>query len=510
MNRADATETHISTVFFTKDRAYKLLKPVVNGFLDHRSVEARCAAATREFELNRRMCPEVYLGTADVIEKGELVDRFIVMKRLPASRSVTELLRLGELQETHIRDIARSIARFHAALPPVVLDTDIVEMHRSRWSENVETMTPFIGEVLDAGDSERIAQLTSSWLESHGELLHQRVADGLIRDGHGDLLADDIFCTEDGPQILDCLAFRDDFRLVDVLDDVAFLAMDLHRLAGPDWAQLLLHFYREFSGENHPGSLAHYYVAYRAHVRCKIACLRYGDGQTEAGAVARMYHRLCLDQLERARLRMVLVGGGPATGKTTLAQSLATQLNSVRLSSDEIRKDLAGVSRTTHYVAEPSEGIYTTEFTERTYDEIMRQADLILRHGDSVVLDASWSRETHRNKARTVAAAAGAELISLECQLPLSIAKERIVRRFADPMSVSDATPEIVDHLDQLHEAWPEAIVIDTNQPFADVESIALEAIRCFGLDSQNASPVARGMTFWGASSAHHMPHPLH
>ena len=84
MMNVAATETHISTVFFTDDRAYKLLKAVQNGFLDHRTSKARCDAATREFELNRRMCPDIYLGTADVFEDGELVDRFIVMKRLPA------------------------------------------------------------------------------------------------------------------------------------------------------------------------------------------------------------------------------------------------------------------------------------------------------------------------------------------------------------------------------------------------------------------------------------------
>ena len=449
----------------------------------------------------------MYLGTADVLEGGTLVDRFIVMKRLPADRSVTELLRRRELSERHVREIARTIARFHASLPGITPDVDIVEMHRSRWSENFESMAPFVGEILDECDAERIAHLASAWLDSHDDLLHQRVTDGSIRDGHGDLLADDIFCTKDGPQILDCLAFRDDFRVVDVLDDIAFLAMDLHRLAGPDWAQLLLQYYREFSGELHPGSLAHYYVAYRAHVRSKVACLRYAGGQPESAAAARMYHRLCLDHLERARLRVVLVGGGPATGKTTLAGSLAEQLGSVLLSSDEIRKDLAGVSRTSHYDANPDAGIYAPEFTERTYAELVRQADLVLRNGDSVVLDASWSKNAHRVLARKLADDFGAELIPLECQLPISIAKERIVRRFADPTSVSDATPEIIDHLQRIHDPWPEAIPIDTNQSFNEVEADALLALRVFGSDTA-AADHGRGTTFWGASTAHHTPSP--
>ena len=79
---ADIAETHISTVFFAGDRAYKLLKPVEMPFLDHRDAEQRLRSATREFELNKAIAPDVYLGTADIVEDGSVVDRMLVMKRL--------------------------------------------------------------------------------------------------------------------------------------------------------------------------------------------------------------------------------------------------------------------------------------------------------------------------------------------------------------------------------------------------------------------------------------------
>lgn len=475
--RSTSIETHISTLFFTEDRVFKLLKRVANGFLDHTDSAVRCAAASREVELNARIAPDIYLGTADVVEHGEIADRMIVMRRLPADRSVTRLLSAGALTSEHIRAIARKVATFHASLPRESFEGRAADAHRERWTDNTTELAPFVGRVISEADTNRVTELFTTWLDSHSELLDQRIADGYLRDGHGDLLADDIFCMDDGPQILDCLAFRDDLRLVDVLDDVAFLAMDLHRLGGPAWAQMFLRFYGEYSGEHHPGSLAHYYVAYRAHVRCKIACLRVDSLEHEFVAVAQMYHRLCLDHLERARLRLILVGGGPGSGKTTLATSLGDQLGCPVLSSDGIRKDLAKVERTVHELAQPDAGIYTAECTERTYSEMIRQAELLLGAGETVILDASWTSENHRLLARALANERNAQLTSLDCCIPDAVAKERIVRRMADPTSTSDATPEIVDHLAARRAPWNDAISIDTNQSFQGTEADALAAL---------------------------------
>ena len=105
---------------------------------------------------------------------------------------------------------------------------------------------------------------------------------GRVVDGHGDLLADDIFCLDDGPRVLDCLEFDDRLRWLDGLDDAAFLAMDLERLGAPDLAARFLDWYAEFAGDPAPASLRHHYVAYRAFVRAKVACLRYDQGDESA------------------------------------------------------------------------------------------------------------------------------------------------------------------------------------------------------------------------------------
>ena len=119
-------------------------------------------------------------------------------------------------------------------------------------------------------------------------LFEQRVADGWVCDGHGDLLADDIFCLADGPRVLDCLDFSDELRYGDVLADVAFLAMDLEHRGAPELAARFLELYDEFSGERHPASLVDYYVAFRALIRAKVSALRAQQGDDRCtGARAR-------------------------------------------------------------------------------------------------------------------------------------------------------------------------------------------------------------------------------
>ena len=110
-------------------------------------------------------------------------------------------------------------------------------------------MQPFVGSVLVADVAARIEELPRRYLDGRGQLFASRIAHEKVRDGHGDLLADDIFCLHDGPRILDCIEFDDGLRYGDVLADVAFLAMDLERVGAADLGIRFLTWYREFAAE---------------------------------------------------------------------------------------------------------------------------------------------------------------------------------------------------------------------------------------------------------------------
>ncbi len=461
-------ETHISTVFFAGDRAYKLLKPIRTSFLDFSTTERRLKAVDDELELNRRMAPSVYLGSADVIENGSVVDRLLVMRRLPADRRLTELIeRAGaDAIQDCVRSIARTVAVFHAAQEPLLDAHAIagVEALARNWRDNHDDMAPLVGPVLSPVEVDRVRTLVARFLDHRSALFDRRIAEGFVRDGHGDLTAQDIFCLPDGPQILDCLAFDPALRISDVLLDVAFLAMDLDRLAGSKTSAAFLRWYREFSNEHHPAALAHHYVAYRAHVRAKVAGIRYRQGDLGAAAEVRAYHSLCLQHLERGSLSVFLVGGTPGTGKSTLSRGLSDAFGAMVLGTDELRKDLAGRGHLDHEVAGTDEGIYRPELSDRTYEVLLEHAGAVLDRAESVVLDASWNRADHRHAARSLAAAKGADVFEIHCVLDAETAKDRVRRRLAAGNDPSDARPELLDELRARHEPWPTAMAVDTGQ----------------------------------------------
>lgn len=468
----ELVETHISVLVFLGDRAYKLKKPVRFGFLDFSTREAREAACHREVDLNRRLAPDVYLGVADVRgPDGELWDHLVVMRRLPASRRLSTMVADHEpTVPGHLRALARRIASFHAAAErgPDIDVSATRDAVAADWEDNVREMAPFVGPVLDPEVVERVTCRFRAYLAGRDPLFAQRIAHGHVCDGHGDLQAADVFCLDDGPRVLDCIEFNDRFRHGDVLNDVAFLAMDLERLGTPHLAVRFLDDYREFSGEQAPASLAHHYVAYRAHVRAKVACLRWAQEEPgspgAAGALdeARRLLDLCDRHLERARVRLVAVGGLPGTGKTTLARGLGDRLGWSVLRTDEVRKELAGLSPLTPAQAPYGEGLYTGAVTEATYAELLRRATTLAALGSSAVLDASWIRAEDRARLRRAAADVHAELVELHCVAPPDVAAERIRTRLARRTDVSDATAEVAAAMAAEADPWPEAATVDT------------------------------------------------
>ncbi len=474
------SETHIGIVFLVGDRAYKLKKPVDMGFLDFTTREARHVASLREVELNRRLAPDVYLGVVDVTNlDGSLGDHLVVMRRMPAERRLSTLVSGKSADaaafdlDDAIRGLARLMARFHAECGhgPAIDEAGSPEAVLRNWEDNFEQMTPFVGSMLGEADAERTAVLARRYIRGRTPLFTQRIAEGRIRDGHGDLLADDIFLLDDGPRVLDCIEFDDRLRYGDVLADVGFLAMDLERLGAPQVSAQFLAWYREFSGESWPASLAHHYIAYRAHVRAKVACLRADQGDPDAREQARALHALARAHLEEARVRLVVVGGLPGTGKSTLAAALGERCGWAVLRSDVVRKEIAGGSSVSPDV------LYTDEMTAATYDELLRRARRLLEMGETVVLDASWTSGSWRAQARQLAVDTVADAVELRCDVDRDVAAERLEARAAWGSDPSDATPEVAAAMAAAADAWPEATTISTAGAAEDALARALPRV---------------------------------
>jgi aminoglycoside phosphotransferase family enzyme/predicted kinase len=459
---AAVAETHSAVVFFVGERAYKLKKPVDLGFLDFTERDARAAACRREVDLNRRFAPDVYLGVAGVHgPDGRVCEHLVVMRRMPAARRLSTLVRAGAPVEAPLRQVARVLAARHAAAPrsAQISAQGSPDALWARWEASIAQLRGPAGRLPGPAAVDEVERLAGRFVAGRGALFEERIRGGYIVDGHGDLLADDIFCLDDGVRILDCLEFDDRLRWVDGLDDAAFLAMDLERIGSPRLAEKFTGWYAEYSADPAPAPLRHHYIAYRALVRAKIAALRAAQGDPLGGADARRLAGMTLSHLRAGAVTMVLVGGPPGTGKSALAGTLAGQLGFTVLSTDRIRKELAGVPPEQRCAAPWRSGIYSPAWTERTYTELLRRAGRLLARGESVIADASWGSPRHRTAAAALADTARADLVALRCAAPADVVQRRLSARTC---GVSDADVAVARRMAAAHEPWPEAVTIDT------------------------------------------------
>jgi aminoglycoside phosphotransferase family enzyme/predicted kinase len=525
---AAVTQTHISAVIFVGGLAYKVKKPVRLPFVDLSGRQQRLADCHAEVDLNRRIAPDVYLGVGRLPDPwpqgqrrtghpagagdragdgdcggdrdrdgdsdcggdrdrdgdgpkagdsagagagdsaGELPggEPVVVMRRMPSGRRLSRLIAEGQDVTGALAAIARQVAVMHGHEPPVH-GYDLAGTMAALWREGREQLVPFEGDVLDGDEVDEMAGLAAEYLRGRAGMLAARERAGQVRDGHGDLLTDDIFCLDDGPRVLDCLEFDVRLRLGDVLLDVAFLAMDLQAHGRPDLAELFLARYRELTRDDAPRSLVAHYVAYRAFVRAKIECLRHDQGETGAADRARTLSALCRRELRAARVHLVLVGGLPGSGKSTLAASVVADVAGDRewalLSSDAVRKELAGVPATTSCAAPYATGLYDPRHTAATYAELLYRAQSALERGNSVVIDASWTAEEHRQAARRLAASTSVALTEIECRADLDLCGHRLARRTGP--HPSDADPRVLQDMSAAAAPWPQAVPIPTEGP---------------------------------------------
>ncbi|MEV8031774.1 AAA family ATPase [Streptomyces sp. NPDC086182] len=474
-------ETHSAIVFFVGERAYKVKKPLDLEFLDYTTVTARRTACEREISLNRRFAPDVYLGMGEVHSPdSDVPEPVVVMRRMPAERRLSLLVREGAEVDEALRAVARQLAAHHSGAHR---DREVDEQGTrdalsARWEAGFSQVRASAEDGPVPGGVEEVELLVRRYLAGREPLFESRIAQGRIVDGHGDLLTEDIFCLDDGPRVLDCLEFDDHLRYVDGLDDAAFLAMDLEQLGAQDAAAYFLAQYTEYSGDPAPPSLMHHYVAYRSFVRAKVSLIQARQGAPGAQAAAGRLVQTALRHLRTSAVGLTLVGGLPGSGKSTLSGALADRLGVTLLSSDRLRKELAGIPAEKSAAAGYGEGLYSPEWTAKTYAALLDRASALLSAGESVVLDASWSDAGLREAARRTAERTSADLVALHCQVPEDVTASRLNTRGP---GVSDADLGVAAAMAAAEPPWKDAVAIATDSPLEAAVTQALAAVRPYG-----------------------------
>ncbi len=458
--RVDVVQTHISFIFLTDEYAYKVKKPVDFGFLNYTTLARRREMCEREVTLNRRLCPDTYLGVVDVVDdggrlalggSGTPIEHAVRMQRLPADRMLRQVLHRGEADPAIFSGIARTLAAFHAAAEtgPEIRAMKGLAGVTFNCEENFEQTERYVGTLLPAELFELIRTSTRLFLRRRAALFEERAKRGRLRDGHGDLHLDSI-CVTDPIRIFDCIEFNERFRYQDVAEEVAFLAMDLEFHGFPHFAKTFVDAYVAESGDAELLELLDFYKAYRAYVRAKVSSFQTDDpriGEADKALLretALRYYELA-GRYARAfnPQLLVMTCGLTGSGKSTVARRLGERFAFEVIRSDVVRKELLGLDPYERKWDAFGAGAYSSDMTERTYRVMIERAEVLLAKGSSVVLDGCYTRKAQRETAVDLARRSGARLLVLECQAPESVVRERLEGRANKGRAVSDGRWEI-------------------------------------------------------------------
>lgn len=467
VDRVDLVETHISWVLLAGDRVYKLKKPLDLGFLDFSTLDKRRFFCEEEVRLNRRTAPDLYLdvvairGTADnpAFEgAGDIIEYAVKMRRFDAAAGFDHLLSQQRLQREHIIGLGNRLADLHQIADIAGPDSDFgtvratVEPIRDNFTDLADTLkdAPVAAGLaaLQAWTEAEVARLTPFMME--------RQRSGFIRECHGDAHLGNVALINGEVTLFDCVEFSSELRWIDLMSDVAFTVMDLHRRGEAGFAWLLLDQYLAATGDYRGLQLLPLYMVHRALVRAKVTALRLEDADADPHALlddVGHYLELAGNISRQKRPAIIITMGLSGSGKSWLAQQLVERVGLVRLRSDVERKRLHGMSRNDRSDSAIASDLYSSEATARTYRYLADLARSLIDAGMPCLIDAACLRHWQRRIFRELATQAGVPFGILHCHADSTELEQRLLAREAEGKDPSEAGLAVLEH--QQHTAEP-------------------------------------------------------
>jgi uncharacterized protein len=373
------------------------------------------------------------------------------MKRIPMECLLFNLIAEGRPLYGDLEKVGRSLALFHGNIKPYRgkkfggIDTMLVATE-----DNFKQIKSFRGITIDQQTYETIIGYTRNFLENNKRLFCRRKRDGFVREGHGDLHCQHI-CLEHPPIIFDCIEFNDSFRVIDVLQDIAFLFMDLEYRGRFDLTSCLVKSY--FAGWRGAlnEDLLRFYKVYRAVVRGKVEGLTAANvseaRERELATVRAQNYFSLADYYIRYTgkpFNPVVFMGLSGSGKSTIAKDFAP--NSVILRSDEVRKETSGIDAGQHIYSAVGEGIYNPELTRQIYCTLVDKAVGNAQEGQKVIVDATYLKANQRKHFYESCTEKGLNPFFVHCFASEDILRDRIRKRMKEGKDISDAHLGILEH----------------------------------------------------------------
>lgn len=454
-------ETHISWVLLTGDFAYKLKKPVKFSFLDFSTLELREHFCREELRCNRAFAPTLYVDVVPIylgrdrsvrvggnVHSGDtLLEWAVQMRQFDPAQQLDRLLDSNAVTTDMLTSFGRELAARHAELPRLKgtaneIDRRVIAPAHDNFREIAATGL----QAAHANLLQKTQELSTAAGQNMQSLLAERIANGYVRECHGDLHLSNLACIDGRVTAFDCLEFNPNLRWIDTFNDVAFLFMDCHERGRSDLAYAFLDGYLDLSADYRGTELLGYFAAYRSMVRAKVAALRWEQEHTAATALRFTEHvEWSKNWLERSCGTLVLMCGLSGAGKSWIAERLLLLLPAIRLRSDVARKALAGLDAGARTDSPVGGGIYTRQQSDAVFAYLARVAEALLRGGDHVIVDATFIEQARRLAFIRMAAQLGTKARVVYCNAPVDTLRARIKARASAGADPSEATLDVLE-----------------------------------------------------------------
>jgi aminoglycoside phosphotransferase family enzyme/predicted kinase len=483
-HRVSRFETHISWVLVAGDIAYKFKKAVRLDFLDFSTLAARRFYCDEELRLNRRLSPDLYLDVVSITGDaahpvvggdGRALEYAVRLRAFPQHALWAERLAAGLLGASEVDDLAAILSAFHRDVPAASAGSVWGTLATLAASANqiMTTLDPLLtAQAAGQADLAKVRAWEAGERMRLADTFIQRKAAGRVRECHGDLHVGNIVTSERGVEAFDCVEFSEALRWIDVMNDMAFICMDLQFRRRVDLAARLLNRYLAFTGDYEGLAVLRYYLVQKALVRSMVALLQIGQPCAAAAGHARQgldYLAYAVKQTGRGKAAMLLTCGCSGSGKTSFAALVVELVGAVQLRSDVERKRLHGLAPTDRSGGRPGSALYDPAATERTYDRLLALARLGLAAGFPVIVDASFLASAQRRKFADCASELGIPFFIFDIRASKDTMKRRIAARVGAGLDASDAGADVLAR--QLARAEPLSAGEQAHAITVDMES---------------------------------------
>ena len=501
-SEVEIRQTHASVLAIVPPYVYKVKKHVDLGFLDFTCLEERKSNCEREFQLNSRLCPDLYLEVLPISQKqdqlsfgadGVIVEYALKMKCLQDGCFLDQVLETNQVTTAILDAILAILKEFYEKYPPepFVSSYGSLEVIRESIEDNITVLRQHAGDAAHAAALDAIQNYFRLFLEQSQSLFQKRVREQKIQDCHGDLHLDHVHIQQGKICIYDCVEFNDRFRYIDIASDIAFLAMDFGFHGRPDLASYVIGRMAALLQDPDMNLLADFYMCYRACVRAKVEYIR--SEEREVPASERLKSQEMVSKYLRLALQYALFGSGPAvlllcgrsgSGKSTLAHSLADLLGWKYINSDFTRKESFQLPIYQRTPSEIRQGLYTERITDQVYQVLLNNTLSQISSQRPVLVDATFGQARHRTHFVEALSRLGVPYLFVELIASDEAIKKRLKQRDKEKEVVSDARLENFDllrHMYQEPEEVPFEHLIRVNAE-ADKEKLVSHVLQQLSL----------------------------